>query len=241
MRTLWVMPFVAMLPEGAKSRLRTARDQMVRITSSLFCYRRIAILRASVILANPDPGYSLREYKAYVPSIAASAKYLGRKYPSLEERFRKRFKKGMRYYELLQEDQLLGTAWIHPDGFRYVDEIGFLIPISKNNIWLRDVFVAPEFRGRGLFSRMINMVISQYYPHISIIMSDTEICNKASMAAHQGSGFTLMGSMRVLHIAKILMLRDPPLPPLNATGYKLPRAVCLTGSRYRDYCSEHIA
>lgn len=241
MRTFWVMAFVARLPESAKNRLRTAHVRIVRIISGLFCYRRITILRASVILANADPGYSLREYKAYVPSIAATAKHFGREYPSLEERFRKRFEKGMRYYELFLDNQVLGTAWIHPDGFRFIDEIGFLLPISKNSIWIRDAFVAPEFRGRGLFSRMINMIISEYFPHISTIMSDTEICNKASMAAHQGCGFKLAGTMRVLHVAKMLMLRDLPSPTLNAGGYKLPSMVCITGNRYRDYCNEHIA
>lgn len=243
MSTLWVRSLTMMLPESAKNRLRTVSVAAIRVKNSLFKYKRIVILRASITPPNTtDEGYQLVEHKAYVPSIAVAADSFSRKYPNLESRFRKRFDKGMRYYELRQNDKLLGTAWFHPSGYRYIDEMGYLIPVPKNNIWLRDLFIAPDYRGMGLFSRIVNMALNQYYPHVTTVMSDTEMCNKASMAAHNKCGFKVMGSIRAVHVANYFMLRDPPLPGLNATlGYKIPGALCVTGNGYRDYCSEHIA
>lgn len=234
--------YLTRLGGGVRHGLRALYAAALRAKSCLWDYKCLVIMNTDAMRAADTDGLDIVEYREYSPSIVKTVVALGRQYPNLEKRLHSRFRQGMRYYEVYKQGVVVATAWIHPSGYRFVDEIGYLLPIRPTSVWLRDIFIVNEFRGQGLFARLVAMMITQYYPDVTMLWSDTETNNTASVSAHRKCNFEIVGYMRVLRIFNYFLLRDAPLPSLGTvSGYRIHNRYCIYGSGYRDYCRDRMA
>lgn len=168
-------------------------------------------------------------------------------YASLQRRIdprvvEQRLQTGLKFYSLSLEGRVAASTWLVNPGRRFIDEIGYQLLVEQHHLWIRDVFVAPWTRGRGMFSKLLDTVLRTYHRDTRVLWSDTSSDNPASLKAHKGFGFYEVGAMKVMHIGNVLMFRDPPPARVACVGGYLPeRRVLLTGERYRPYRDAHLA
>lgn len=111
------------------------------------------------------------------------------------------------------EGQPVASSWLATGG-RYIDELNWWLPIAPDEHWLRDVFVAPELRGRRFFTDIVTSLAMPEHGHARRIWSDVDWINTQSMRAHQAAGFRVAARVRALDIAGRLRVRSalPPWP-----------------------------
>ncbi len=209
-----------------------------RLVQSTFEYDDIVVLSAPSptncggapeVVANDDPTRIVELYRA-----------LGRMEPPA--RIAQRLALGLRFYFVDETPWPAAVAWLLPSGHRFVDEIGYQLPVPPHSVWLRDVVVSPAARGRRLFASFITQTVRAFHPAARSIWSDFSRGNVPSARAHASLGFREVGSMRMLHVAGAFMLRSPPPPALGVeSGFALGRRALITGSRFQAYVAKHLA
>lgn len=176
----------------------------------------IALLRAPARAAHGSAlaGMRLREARnGDMADIVAGHLAHGRRVP--QQRIERRFSHGLRFFQLWQGTTLAASTWILQGGSRYIDEVGLAFPIAADEIWIRDVFVAPDLRGKRLYSHLLCAILSELDPQCSTLWSDVDLNNTASMHAHHAYGFRIQMRLRALDIGRWLRLRQlPPSWPL---------------------------
>lgn len=169
----------------------------------------IAILQASAPLAEGPaaPSLVLRELiQDQTDAIIAGHIHMGRRIPA--ERIERRFRHGLRFFQLWRSETLIGSTWAVSGSARYIDELALRFPLQKSEIWLRDVFIAPDARGGKLFLHMTKLMTHAVNPDCSTVWSDVDWNNHPSMRAHIGAGFQLWRRLRAVALADQLLLRQ---------------------------------
>lgn len=175
---------------------------------SLLQIHDIAILsaHAPLIAGNTPSDLELGELlHNQIAEIIEAHSRLGRKISS--ERIERRFKHGLRFFLLWKGDALVGSTWAVSDSDRYIDEFAWSLPLRPDEIWLRDVFIAPKARGNKLFTHMTKLMTYTVNPGCTKIWSDVDWKNKPSMRAHLGAGFQIWKRSRAIVFADRLLLR----------------------------------
>lgn len=173
----------------------------------ILAFYDIAILSAcpqKFVDPNAGRGVSIRAVESACAAVR-TLRSLG--HDTAEERVIQRFQNGLSFIEVHQSGHLVGSAWIVSAPSRYIDEAALSFPLSVNEIWLRDVFVSPGYRGRGIFSGLISQLRIFNESDIRCIWSDVDVSNAASMKAHEKSGFARVGRIRTLVMFDSLIVR----------------------------------
>lgn len=123
-------------------------------------------------------------------------------------RLQQRFANGLQFLAFWAGDCLLGSTWVALGGGRYVDELNWYLPIKPGECWLRDLFVLPAQRGRGLLAQFVGQLVHEHLPNATAVWSDVDWVNRASMRAHQKAGFTVYARVRALDLAQRLRVRS---------------------------------
>lgn len=145
-----------------------------------------------------------------------------------QPRMDQRFRNGLRYFAFYQDQQLLGSTWAAVGDGRYVDEANWYLPIQKTEFWVRDVFIIPTLRGRGLYASVLKLMAQRHVPGCTAVWSDVDWVNKASMRAHTKVGFSVHARLRVLDFDGRIRLRGPcPAWPLPVTEIDLDKRLLL--------------
>lgn len=112
----------------------------------------------------------------------------------------------------------VASSWLASGG-RYIDELNWWLPIATDELWVRDVFVAPASRGRRLFAALVATLSRRPVGPGRRIWSDVDWDNAASMQAHKAAGFVVVARVRALDFGGRLRLRSAlpawPLPVLE--------------------------
>ena len=187
----------------------------------------------------PPPGYLLTEYRAFEHEVVAVNRLLRRSFS--EERLLARFRHGLKFFVLRAGEDIAATTWVVTEGEQFLDEEGVGLLVPPEGLWIRDIFVAPERRGRGLFAILLDGVREQL-PKIQSLWSVTDRDNRPSLRAHFHYGFEPIARLTTLHLAGRLMirLRWPVSLPMGSV-FKPHRRVLLTGGAYRQFVSERLA
>jgi GNAT superfamily N-acetyltransferase len=183
----------------------------------------------------------LQEYDRFLPEVAAINVAFDRGFS--DERLRQRFERGLTFFALREQSgQVVATAWVvPPGGERFIDEAGAGLRLGTDAASLRDVFVAPGERRRGLFSTLVGAVTARV-GGLKALWSVVDRSNAASLHAHGRSGFEIMGRLEVLHLAGLVMLRLRwPGHLLEGSTYAEGRRILLTGDAYRTFRAERLA
>jgi RimJ/RimL family protein N-acetyltransferase len=125
------------------------------------------------------------------------------------QRLAQRFGNGLRYFALYAGDTPIGSTWAAVGTARYVDELNWLLPILPTEFWVRDVFLSPAWRGKGLFPALLRLLAEHHVPGCTAAWSDVDWPNAQSMRAHRNAGFEVYTRARTFDIAGRLRLRSP--------------------------------
>lgn len=125
------------------------------------------------------------------------------------DRVRTRFRHGLKFFQLWCGESMAGTTWIVAGSGRYIDEVGWLLPLRKEELWVRDIFISPAFRGRRLMSSFLALIVAQCWPECLCVWSDVDWRNRPSMRAHMNAGFQVRARVRALDVAGRLLVRSP--------------------------------
>ena len=168
----------------------------------------IAILRAPAptSLEPANDGFKLMElFSEQTAEIMAGHTSMGRTIPA--ERIERRFRHGLRFFQIRMENVLAGSIWIAHGTPRYIDEVGLSLPLLPNEIWLLDAFIASEVRGKKLFTQTTSYMTHAINPSCNRIWSDVDWSNRASMNAHLSAGFQIWKRVHAIDFANRLLLR----------------------------------
>jgi GNAT superfamily N-acetyltransferase len=128
------------------------------------------------------------------------------------QRLAQRFGNGLRYFALYAGDTPIGSTWAAVGTPRYVDELNWLLPTLPTEFWVRDVFLSPSWRGKGLFPALLRLLAEHHVAGCTAAWSDVDWPNAQSMRAHRNAGFEVYTRARAFDVAGRLRLRSP-LPP----------------------------
>lgn len=132
----------------------------------------------------------------------------------------------------LAQGQLVASSWLATGG-RYVDELNWWLPIGEGELWLRDVFVVADWRGRRLFSCIVDALAQRHETTKVRVWSDVDWDNAASMRAHEAAGFQVVARVRALDLMGRLRIRSslPTWPSPVKEIAPASRCVWLRGER----------
>ena len=114
------------------------------------------------------------------------------------ERVERRQRNGLLFFALQVDGIVVASTWIVTGGQRYIDELGWALALGSDAFWLRDVFVAPAWRGRGVFQAFIAAIARDHVRPCQAVWSDVDWVNAQSMRAHLSAGFEVRSRLRAL-------------------------------------------
>jgi GNAT superfamily N-acetyltransferase len=223
--------------EVVPGRLSRWRDALERD----FVHYRLVILRHTYETApRPPAGLRVREHVDMAVGAARLYRAFGRRLPLA--RFDERRRHGLRLFELCEGDRTLAGTWVVPSGERFVDELALGFPVGPRDLWLRDIFVAPGARGRGVFASLLDAVVALEFPQTRTLWSLVTKDNRASLLAHRRYGHQSFAEYEVLHLfRRLLWRRRWPLGPWPGSSFAFPRRLLHTGADYWRFVDEHRA
>jgi len=203
----------------------------------------IAVLRAPAdAFRHPEPAdLQLRELsRNQIAEIQKGHIAQGRKIPP--RRIERRLNHDLRFFQLWKGNTLAASTWIAHGTPRYIDELSLAFPMSADELWVRDVFVAPEMRGMKLFIRLLSAIVAEAAPDCSALWSDVDWVNKTSIRAHTSAGFAVQSRLRALDLGRRIRIRSlPPAWHLPITELVPDRRLILWNEALRHCHSELIA
>lgn len=83
------------------------------------------------------------------------------------------------------------------------------IELERGDAWLHDGHVRDGLRGLGIFQAMIRALTKALFadPDIRRVVSDVNVGDAASLAAHRKCGFRVLGELRYLRALDIVLQR----------------------------------
>lgn len=151
-------------------------------------------------------------------------------------RLQRRLANGLSFAVFSTNGQPMASTWLASGG-RYVDEVNWWFPTGPDELWLRDVFVAPAFRGRRLLADIVLALAQQADSPNRRVWSDVDWIDARSMRAHELAGFRIAARVRALDFMGRVRLRSalPTWPlPLTEIDPKS-RWIWLRGSRLQRH------
>jgi len=228
------------LDEQARSAYWKARD----LSLFLFDRRTILILHKKIDIACSKYDFRIQEYRTSASEIIDICKSVSRYnyYPGSDDNTRtaSRLRHGVRFYVAFEGDKVIAYLWLHSDSHRFFNEAGIFIGHGRNDLWLRDVYVAPEKRGQRVFRDVISAVIQEYYPNAHNLYSDVMRNNEASLKAHKSLGMTVVGHVWFTCILRRIVFRKVKVEPLEAYGYRFPRKVIFMDGDFNSFTAANI-
>lgn len=155
------------------------------------------------------------------------------------ERLTRRFELGLRFFELVDGATYLASTWVISKGIHFIDEIGYCIALNSDELSLRDIYVSPSQRGRGLFALLLDHVLSEGFPSARGLWSVTDYKNRSSLRAHRRYGFEETEALRTLRVAGHLLIRCRPVHEA-VSGFQPERRIVWLGSEWQRYVDANL-
>src|SRR5262245_44138680 len=150
----------------------------------MFEYHSIALLERTFTTAPEQalaPGRRFVELQVTdVERLAEAERKYGRR--GNIPRMMRRFHFGCRWFAIPEGDTPVAWCWMTAKS-RYLDECQWLFELGANDVWIRDLFCAPAFRGQRLMEALLwdawaKLGRPQRY------FSDVATNNRSSMRLH---------------------------------------------------------
>ena len=200
----------------------------------------ILLLKKNITPVPDHKEFTLTVYDRYDPTIIDIYRSLGR--DITEWRAKARFAHRLVFYQLTRGEHTVASTWLIHSGVRFIDEVGYHFQIPENSAWIRDIFVNPQYRGRKIFSALQDVLINRVLDNHRVVWSDTEARNHASLKAHANSGFSIVDSLTIIQLNKLLLIRlRQPSRVQYVDGFKTQQKIIFTLKAYRKYKSLYLA
>jgi len=184
-------------------------------------------------------GFSVVEFRQYHPSVLRIYHSMNRDFTL--ERAKNRFTHGLHFFALKKNEQILASAWIIPPSERFIDEIGLILLMENNSIWLRDIYIPSQHRGKGLFTIFLDLLLYYHYPNRLIFYSDVLKSNSSSMRAHLKYGFEIIDSILAVVFFNKLLWRIRLPKELLFTGFQKDNRIVLLNKKFQKFTQFNIA
>ena len=204
-------------------------------------YNEIVILNKKISTGLLHDDFFVNKYESCDPDIHSI--YLKMNAFISQEMLSARCKHGMQFYELknTKTNETVAFTWII-QGDRFIDEAGYHIKLKQGALWVRDINVAPQYRGQRIFSVFLNTIINRFFSDSYEVFSDVEPNNKPSIRAHLNYGFVVVDSLKVLRLARIIIIRIKILEQsYGLCGIKPGSRWLFTGRDYYEYRENYLA
>jgi GNAT superfamily N-acetyltransferase len=158
------------------------------------------------------------------------------------ERVRQRSARGLRFFSLREQGRVVANTWLAAGGERFLDEAMLVFELAPDDACLRDVFVNPADRGRGLFARLVATLAAGPLHGRRALWSCVERSNAASIAAHRRAGFVPAGSVLAVDAFGVLLWRRARLPrDLHCREYARSRSLLWMDAGARRFRLDRMA
>ena len=177
--------------------------------------------------------YSVFRYSSFSDEVKSIYSHQKRSFGSRKVRF----ERGLEFFVVKKKGRFVSYFWlVKPEKNRFIDECAINVQLTKDAVWLRDIYVAENERGKNHFGNILNQVIEKYYPHIEKIYSDFEVSNYPSFKAHEKYGFRSVGRLNsILLFKKILIRKIDKLEKMVITGYNQSKPIIVIDEEYKIY------
>ncbi|HNR66957.1 MAG TPA: hypothetical protein PKN04_02730 [bacterium] len=135
----------------------------------------------------------------------------------------------------------MASAWIIPPSERFIDEIGLILLMENNSIWLRDIYIPSQHRGKGLFTIFLDLLLYYHYPNRLIFYSDVLKSNTSSMRAHLKYGFEIIDSILAVVFFNKLLWRIRLPKEFLFTGFQKDNRIVLLNKKFQKFTQFNIA
>ncbi len=192
------------------------------------------------VLPGPSPT-RLEVHERTTVDDALWRTYAARAEGFARDRLEGRFEHGLRYFELRGEGEgPVASTWIVPGGERYLDEIALSLALPSRGLWVRDVWVRPDQRGRRRFGELLDRILGSFFPESRSLWSDLDPDNRASLKAHLHYGFEPRASGCATRIGGRWMVRRFDGEP-GTRSYLPQRRVIAMDADFQRHQERHTA
>lgn len=213
----------------------------ITIIKSFFIYRDVFIIFKAHPRPLPKTKSSLLHKITNPKKIHDIYINLERNFSSLDTIIVSRIKHGYTFFALYEKDKIICTTWISNHQPRFIDEIAISVDLEDKSIWIRDSFCIPEHRGSRFFSKIIALIIEEYYPDTTHIYSDTVISNRSSIRAHKCYGFEKQFNIHYTIIFKKFLIRKADKSNLHLNIFQKNKAIVTIDNNFKRYVADHLA
>lgn len=156
------------------------------------------------------------------------------------ERLARRLELGLRFFELVREETYLASVWIISKGARFIDEVGYCIVLGSDELSLRDSYVSPHVRGRGLWAQLVDQILREEFPKARALWSCVDKRNQLALRAHRRYGFEETEVLWAVRVAGHLLIRCRPVHEA-VSGFQPERRIVWLGSEWHRYLEANLA
>jgi len=189
--------------------------------------------------AAPQPALRILEIDD-VEGILSHGRAAGRE--AAPERVRQRRRHGLRFFSLIEQGTVVANTWAVRGSVRFLDEAMLMLRLAPDAACLRDVFVRPADRGRGLFRQLVEGLEHGPLAGIRELWSCVDASNPASIGAHRRAAFAIAGEISTVALFDRLMWRRPSLPDaLECRDYEASRHWLWLDERARGFRRAQLA
>lgn len=210
-----------------------------RIPSHIIYFDTLLVLKKRVDIQQTEGKFCVKEYDSNPDAIIDVLKSVSRYnyYIGCDDdtRTNARLQHGLKFYAAFEGDNVIAYLWFYSDSYRFFDEGGIFVKHGRHDLWLRDVYVVPEMRGRKVFSSFVNTVIQKYYPDTLNLYSDVKHNNKPSIKAHINLGMTVVGRASFIRTLRWFIFRDVSTKGVKIDGYMWPRKFIIKNTEYNNF------
>lgn len=107
----------------------------------------------------------------------------------LKAEFTRRHEAGHRAYLALVDEQLAGYGWV-ASREAHVGELGVVLKLPAGNRYLWDFVTLPDWRGRGIYTRLLQVIIREESQTATRLWIGHDVDNLASERGIRRAGFS---------------------------------------------------
>ena len=166
----------------------------------------------------------------------------GRKNSSLKNTIESRIRRGLDFYTYSIANEIVAFTWILNNVPRFIDEIGISIGPVPKSLWIRDIFVLENQRGRNVFSKFLSLIVSEFYKgQVELIISDILQSNQPSFQAHIKYGFKPIYNIKFSILLNRLLIRFLPETEIKTFVYKKGQSLIKIDDSFKQYVKKNMA
>lgn len=167
---------------------------------------------------------------------------VGRGRVTLGATIKSRIDHGLNFYIYTINNEIVAFTWMLSNIPRFIDELGVSIDSNPKSLWVRDIFVLEEHRGKNIFSNFLSKIVSDFYQgNIETLRSDIYQSNNSSFQAHKKYGFKSIYKINYFTFFNRFLIRFLPKTDIKMSIFKKGQPLIKMDKAFTQHVIENIA